>query len=70
MPLAKTRGLLLNVTSDCVIRLLPPLTLTDDEARYMVERVIHTIKLYAGDDRQQPRAAPPPGPRGPGVTRH
>lgn len=70
VPLAKTRGLLLNVTSDCVIRLLPPLTLTDDEARYMVERVIHTIKLYAGDDRQQPRAAPPPGPRGPGVTRH
>ncbi|MDX1633536.1 MAG: aspartate aminotransferase family protein [Marinobacter sp.] len=68
VPLAKARGLLLNVTSECVIRLLPPLTLTDDEARYMVDRIIQTIKLYAGDDRQRPRTAPPPGGRG--ITRH
>lgn len=68
VPLAKTQGLLLNVTSERVIRLLPPLTLTDEEVRYMLDRLIHTIKLYAGDDRQRPRAKAPPGP--PGVTRH
>lgn len=51
VPLAKTQGLLLNVTAECTIRLLPPLTLTDDEADYMIERVVRVIKLYTGDDR-------------------
>ncbi|WP_166251626.1 aspartate aminotransferase family protein [Marinobacter salicampi] len=65
VPLAKTQGLLLNVTSERVIRLLPALTLTDAEADFMVERVVRIIKLYAGDDRQRPRTPPPPeGRRG------
>ncbi len=68
VPLAKTQGLLLNVTAERVIRLLPPLTLSDEEARYMIDRVIHVIKLYAGDDRQRPRGTPPPD--GGGATRH
>lgn len=56
VPIAKTQDLLLNVTSECTIRLLPPLTLTDNEAEYMIDRVVRVIKLYAGDDRQRPRA--------------
>src|SRR5690554_6154909 len=55
VPLAKTQGLLLNVTSERVIRLLPPLTLTDEEADYLVENVTKLIKVYAGDDRMKPR---------------
>ena len=68
VPLAKTQGLLLNITSERVIRLLPPLTLTEEESDYMVERVIRIIKLYAGDDRAHPRGPSSPG-RG-GTTRH
>lgn len=55
VPLAKIRGLLLNVTAERVIRLLPPLNLTNDEADYMVEQLVKVIKLYAGDDRLNPR---------------
>ncbi|MBS3803124.1 MAG: aspartate aminotransferase family protein [Oleiphilaceae bacterium] len=67
VPLAKTQGLLLNVTSQNVIRLLPPLTLSDDEADYMVEQVVKVIKLYAGDDRLEPRVPPSPDNE---MTRH
>lgn len=58
VPLAKTLGLLLNVTADRVIRLLPPLTMTDEEAHYLVEQLIRVIKLYAADDRERPRNRP------------
>jgi acetylornithine aminotransferase len=60
VPLAKTQGLLLNITANNVIRLLPPLTLSDDEADFMVDQVVKVVKLYAGDDRLQPRVSPPP----------
>ncbi|WP_404368779.1 aspartate aminotransferase family protein [Marinobacter sp.] len=68
VPLAKTQGLLLNITSERVIRLLPPLTLTDAEADFMVEQVVRIIKLHAGDDRKRPRAAS--FAEGGGDTRH
>ena len=58
VPLAKTLGLLLNVVADRVIRLLPALTMSDEEARFMVEQVIRVIKLYAADDRDRPRNRP------------
>lgn len=59
VPIAKTQGLLINVTAECTIRLLPPLTLTDDESDYMIDQVVRVIKLYAGDDRKRPRATDP-----------
>lgn len=55
VPLAKTQGLLINVTAERVIRLLPPLILTDEEADYLVDKVTRLIKVYAGDDRMRPR---------------
>lgn len=55
VPLAKMQGLLMNVTAEKVIRLLPALTLSDDEADYMVDQLVRVIKLYAGDDRMVPR---------------
>ncbi|MGP4843589.1 aspartate aminotransferase family protein [Marinobacter sp. 1Y8] len=61
IPLAKIQGLLLNVTAENVIRLLPPLTLTDDEADYMVDQLVRILRLYAGDDRQVPRPLQSPG---------
>ncbi|MCP5206130.1 MAG: aspartate aminotransferase family protein [Hahellaceae bacterium] len=53
--LAKTQGLLINVTSDRVIRLLPPLIISDEEADHLVTSVSQLIKIYAGDDRKKPR---------------
>lgn len=50
--LAKTQGLLINVTSDRVIRLLPPLIISDEEADHLVTSVSQLIKIYAGDDRK------------------
>lgn len=53
--LAKTKGVLLNVTSEKVIRLLPPLILTNEEADLLVTSITQLIKIYAGDDRKKPR---------------
>lgn len=53
--LAKARKLLINVTQDSVIRLLPPLTLTDDEADLLTSEICKLIKTYMGDDRSRPR---------------
>lgn len=53
--LAKARKLLINVTRESVIRLLPPLTLTDDEADHLTNEVCKLIKTYMGDDRSRPR---------------
>ena len=41
------RGLLLNVTADKVVRLLPPLILSDEEASEVVERVAQLINEFA-----------------------
>ncbi len=53
--LARSTGLLLNVTADNVIRLLPALAMTDEETDFLVHAITQLIKLYAGDDRHQPR---------------
>lgn len=55
VPLAKAKGLLLNVTSDKVIRLLPALNMTDEEVNFLINAVVQIIRLYAADDRAKPR---------------
>ena len=41
---AQDRGLLINVAVDNVIRLLPPLTITDEEADQICDGVISLVK--------------------------
>lgn len=53
--LARAQGLLINVTSDNVIRLLPALTMTDSEADHLVEQLCKLIKIWAADERAKPR---------------
>jgi len=55
VPLSKAKGLLLNVTSENVIRLLPPLNLTDEECDFLINAVVQIIRLFAADDRSKPR---------------
>ena len=55
--LAKAKGLLINVTAESVIRLLPPLILSNEEADLAIEALSKLIKVYAGDDRQGQRRA-------------
>lgn len=55
VPIAKAKGLLLNVTSEKVIRLLPALNMTDEECDFLIDAVVHIIRLYAADDRSMPR---------------
>ncbi len=43
---ALAQGLLINVTADKTVRLLPPLILTDDEAAQVVERVARLINDF------------------------
>ena len=43
---ALTQGLLINVTADSVIRLLPPLVMTQDEARQMLDILCPLIKDF------------------------
>jgi len=54
--LAKEKGLLINVTADNVIRLLPPLVITEEEADLVVDSVCRLVKAFFGDDRQVPRS--------------
>lgn len=50
--LAKVKGILLNITGGGkVVRLLPPLTMTDDEAELLVNTLSAIIKVYAADER-------------------
>ena len=44
---ALDQGLLINVTADAVIRLLPPLTMTDAESDAVVDKVIGLIAAVA-----------------------
>ena len=44
--LALDAGLLINVTADKVIRLLPPLVIKDPEARLLVERLAPVVKQF------------------------
>ena len=54
--LALAKGLLINVTAGGVVRLLPALITTDEEADEIVARLSKLIKVYSGDDRSRPRA--------------
>ncbi|KZY31820.1 acetylornithine aminotransferase [Oleiphilus sp. HI0081] len=56
VPLAKAKGLLLNVTSEKVIRLLPALNMSDDECEFLIDAVVQIIRLYSADDRSRPRS--------------
>ncbi len=44
--LALEHGILLNVTAERVIRLLPPLIMTDDECDELVSRLVSTLKAF------------------------
>ena len=57
--LAKAKGVLLNVTGNNCIRLLPPLILSDEEAELAINAVSRMIKVLAGDDRQRERRTQP-----------
>ena len=46
--LAQDAGLLINVTAERVIRLLPPLVLSDDEARGLVAILVPVIRGFLG----------------------
>ncbi len=43
---AREAGLLINVTAGNVVRLLPPLTITDDEATHIADTVTRLIKAF------------------------
>lgn len=54
--LAKVKGILLNVTGGGhVVRLLPPLIMSDAEADLLVNTLSKLIKIYAADERAKPR---------------
>lgn len=60
--LAKVKGILLNITGGGkVVRLLPPLTMTDDEAELLVNTLSAIIKVYAADERSPESEAAGPG---------
>jgi acetylornithine/N-succinyldiaminopimelate aminotransferase len=46
LQMALERGLLINVTADSVIRLLPPLILTDDEADILVRELARAVRAF------------------------
>jgi acetylornithine/N-succinyldiaminopimelate aminotransferase len=55
--LAKVKGILLNITGGGhVVRLLPPLIMTDTEADLLVNTLSKLIKIYAADERSKPRS--------------
>ena len=50
--LAKVKGILLNVTGGGkVVRMLPPLTMTDSEAELLINTLSQIIRVYAADER-------------------
>jgi acetylornithine aminotransferase len=40
------QGLLINVTADRTIRLLPPLILSDDEAQHLIDGVVRLVNDF------------------------
>ena len=46
VPACLGQGLLINVTAENVVRLLPPLILSNDEADMLVDRLVSAIQLY------------------------
>lgn len=49
VPLALEAGLLINVTSDCVVRLLPPLVINDEESFELVGRLAEVIQNFLAE---------------------
>jgi acetylornithine aminotransferase len=47
-------GLLINVTADRVVRLLPPLVLQQAEAEQIIRELARLIKAFLGRSAQQP----------------
>jgi acetylornithine/N-succinyldiaminopimelate aminotransferase len=61
--IAKVKGILLNVTGGGkVVRMLPPLTMTDSEAELLVNTLSQIIRIYAADERSSD--TPEDGPKG------
>ena len=56
VPRALAAGLVVNVTADRVIRLLPPLVISEDEAREIVARLVPVVTAFL---REAPAAAGP-----------
>ena len=46
VPACLGQGLLINVTAENIVRLLPPLILSNDEADMLVDRLVSAIQLY------------------------
>lgn len=62
--LAKVKGILLNVTGGGkVVRMLPPLTMTDSEAELLVNTLSQIIRIYAADERSDTLEDSPKGER-------
>ena len=45
-PIGVKNGILFNITADTVVRLLPPLIITENEMDQLVERLTITINEY------------------------
>jgi acetylornithine aminotransferase len=50
-------GLVFNVTADNVVRLLPPLVISEAEGREVVERLVPLVKAFLAQGAVQPKAA-------------
>jgi acetylornithine aminotransferase len=50
-------GLVINVTADNVIRILPPLVLSEAEGREVLERLVPLVKAFLAQAAAQPQAA-------------
>ena len=55
--MALEAGLVVNVTADRVIRVLPPLVMSEAEGREVVERLLPLVKTFLATSAAQPRAA-------------
>jgi acetylornithine aminotransferase len=53
-------GLLINVTADTVVRLLPPLIFTREQAQFAIDTLVPLIVEFL---QRQPAAAPQPAPQ-------
>ncbi|GMR07595.1 MAG: aspartate aminotransferase family protein [Gammaproteobacteria bacterium] len=49
--IAMTRGMLINVTAETTIRLLPPLVITDEEADTIIDTVCSLINEFTADEQ-------------------
>ena len=57
VPTALEAGLIVNVTADRVIRLLPPLVMSEAEGREVVERLLPIVRSFLAAGAAQPQAA-------------